>query len=242
MLTTQTKKSVLTPDDIKLIQAQATNLRDALIIRFYSHIGCRVTEGLTVNVDDIDFDRRLVNILVQKAHIIRKCPECKRRLLKGSRRCPFCEWEGDNFIKEDKPKKEYRLVPVDKGTLAMLREYIERGGPQKVLEENQKTHKMVEKLRLFNLSQQQVRNIIRKCAEKAGFTELYNPHNKTSRFVSPHRFRDAFATEFLRTYTSQDDLRKCADILGHNSTATTEKYRKIEGGEAQKMVDELFKD
>ncbi len=238
----QSKKSVLTMDDVKLIQAQATNLRDALIIRFYSHIGCRVTEGLAVNADDVDFENRLINILVQKKHITRQCPECNKRLLKGSKRCPFCEWVGDKFEKEGKPRREYHLVPVDRGTLAMLKEYIERGGPQEVVEENQKTHKMERKLRLFNISQQQVRNVIRNCAEKAGFTELYNPKNKTFRFISTHRFRDAFATEYLKTYTSQDDLRKCADILGHSSTSTTEKYRKIAGGEAQEMVDNLFKD
>ncbi len=48
-------RAYLEPEEVTLMENAATNLRDRLLIRLLSHLGCRITEALTIGVEDIDF-------------------------------------------------------------------------------------------------------------------------------------------------------------------------------------------
>ena len=48
-------KTYLEPKEIDLLEKAATNLRDRLLIRLLFHLGCRISEALSLKVDDIDF-------------------------------------------------------------------------------------------------------------------------------------------------------------------------------------------
>ena len=55
-------KVYLEPSEIERMEAQATCLRDKLLIRLLFHLGCRVSEALGLRVEDIDFERGTVTI------------------------------------------------------------------------------------------------------------------------------------------------------------------------------------
>ena len=47
-------KAYLEPDEIILLENQATNLRDQLLIHMLFHLGCRISEVLAITAEDID--------------------------------------------------------------------------------------------------------------------------------------------------------------------------------------------
>ena len=62
-------KTYLEPDEIARMEKTATNLRDRLLIRLLSHLGCRISEALGIKVEDIDLDNGTVTIQHLKARM-----------------------------------------------------------------------------------------------------------------------------------------------------------------------------
>ena len=89
-------KGYLEPGQVERLIAVATNPRDALLVRIPWRTGIRVSELIGIKVYDIDFDSRAVVIKVQK---MRK--------------------------RDGKVIERRRVIPVDQGTLNMVREYLE---------------------------------------------------------------------------------------------------------------------
>ncbi len=81
----------------RVIAVAGKNRRDALLVRIPWRTGMRVTELIGIRVPDIDFDNRAIVIKVQK---MRK--------------------------RDGKVVERRRVVPIDQGTLDMVREYLER--------------------------------------------------------------------------------------------------------------------
>ena len=52
--TTETK-AYLEPSEVASLEESASNLRDRLLIRLLFHLGCRISEVLALQVEDIDF-------------------------------------------------------------------------------------------------------------------------------------------------------------------------------------------
>ena len=91
-------KGYLSPEQVeRVIAAAGKNRRDALLVRIPWRTGMRVTELIGIRVPDIDFDNRAIVIKVQK---MRK--------------------------RDGKVVERRRVVPIDQGTLDMVREYLER--------------------------------------------------------------------------------------------------------------------
>ena len=121
-------------------------------------------------------------------------------------------------------RQEYRrqrVLPLDNETLAMLKEYIRRGGP--VLKDGKRL--------IFGINRHRAWQIVRECAEKAGLPKLVNPETGRIHNVSPHKLRDAFAVHAMKLDDSGDGLRLLQEHLGHQSFNTTAKYRKVSGKE-----------
>ncbi len=55
-------KVYLEPCEVEHMEEQAPCVRDQLLIRLLLRLGCRVSEALSVQVDDIDFDQGTVTI------------------------------------------------------------------------------------------------------------------------------------------------------------------------------------
>ena len=55
-------KTYLERQELELLEEVPTNLRDRLLIRLLSRLGCRVSEALALSVKDIDFRQQTVTI------------------------------------------------------------------------------------------------------------------------------------------------------------------------------------
>ena len=62
-------KAYLELEEVRRLEQAATCLRDRLLIRLLFHLGCRISEALSLKVEDIDFDRGMVTILHLKSRL-----------------------------------------------------------------------------------------------------------------------------------------------------------------------------
>jgi integrase/recombinase XerD len=223
-------QSYLNPDDIRRIEKSAICFRDKLLIRLLFHLGCRISEALSIKVEDIDFEHGTVTIRHLKARIELHCPKCKARLGKAHKFCPACGQGIDKAETEEKEHRRLRTLPVDSETLDVLREYIGRSGPAL---KNGKGF-------IFGINRHRAWQIIKDCAEKAELPKLVNPETGKVHNVSPHKLRDAFAVHAVKLDDSGDGLRLLQEHLGHQSFNTTAKYRKVAGEEHRQWYQRLW--
>ena len=214
-------KAYLEAKEVVALQNAATNLRDRLLIRLLSHVGCRITEALTISVDDIDFGNSTVSIVHLKTRLRLSCPHCSAGISKSDSFCAKCGIEVTKVVAKELEHRRQRILPVDGKTLAMIEEYVERGGP---VERNGK--KLV-----FGINRHRAWQVIKECAERARLPKLINPETGTVHNVSPHRLRDFLAVRAMKVNDSGDGLRMLQEHLGHASFDTTARYRKISGAE-----------
>ena len=123
-----------------------------------------------------------------------------------------------------------RTIPLDKGTLEMLADYINRGGPS-----NRNGKEL-----LFNINRHRAWQIIRECAHRAGLPNLVNPETGKTHGISPHKLRDAFAVNAMKLDNTGDGLRLLQEHLGHANFNTTAKYRKVSGDEQRDWYQKLW--
>ena len=225
-------KVYLEPEEVEKLEKAADYLRDKLLVRLLWRLGCRISEVLGIRVDDIDFKQRTVTIEHLKARIKLSCNQCGARLGKMHKFCPVCGLKVDKVVAQEQEHHRYRSLPVDKDTLAMLKEYIDRGG----------TRMKDGKRFIFDITRHRAWQIIRDCATRAGLPTLVNPETGRIRGISPHRLRDAFSVHAMKLDDSGDGLRLLQEHLGHASFNTTAKYRKIAGEEHRKWYDQLWQD
>ena len=168
-------KVYLEPAEIEKLEEAAQYLRDRLLIRLLFHLGCRISEALGIEVEDIDFKQSTVTIEHLKARISLSCPECDARLGKMHKFCPVCGLKVEKVVTQEKEHRKLRTLPLDKDTLQMLNEYIKRGGPVKC----------GDKALIFGISRHRAWQIVRECAKKAGLPQLVNPETGRVHNVSP---------------------------------------------------------
>lgn len=224
-------KSYLEVEEVERLVEAASNLRDSLLIRLLFHLGCRVSEVLSVKVADINFMTGTVTIEHLKARIRLSCPSCGLQIGKCHKFCPACGHEVDTKIAEEKEHRRLRTIPVDQKTLRMLKEYIQRGGL--VTRGGKKL--------IFGINRHRAWQVVRDCARKAGLPKLVNPETGRRHNVSPHRLRDAFAVHAVKKDDSGDGLRLLQEHLGHTSFNTTARYRKVSGREQRDWYNKLWK-
>jgi len=223
-------KAYLELDEIKLLETATTNLRDKLLVRLLFHLGCRVSEALALTVEDIDFDNATICILHLKVRLKLSCTECGQGLGRSHTFCPKCGSKVEKSQAEEQQHRRQRVLPVDKDTLDMLKEYIRRGGP--VLRNGKRL--------VFAINRHRAWQIVRDCARRASLPDLINPETGRMRGISPHRLRDAFSVHAMKVDDSGDGLRLLQEHLGHVSFNTTAKYRKIAGEEHRHWYNKLW--
>lgn len=223
-------KAYLEPCEVAALERAATNLRDRLLIRLLSHLGCRISEVLGITVEDVDLEQGTVTIQHLKTRLNLYCPHCSARLGRRHSFCPGCGQNVVEAVRKEVEHRRVRILPVDRETIALLREFIERGGP--VTKNDTKM--------LFPINRHRGWQIVSECARKAGLPDLVNTETGRLRGVSPHRLRDSFAVHAMRLDDSGDGLRLLQEHLGHASFNTTAKYRKVAGEEHREWYDKLW--
>ncbi len=224
-------KTYLEVDEVKKLEKATTNLRDKLLIRLLFHLGCRITEALSLKVNDIDFIQGTVSIVHLKRRVKISCADCGAQLGLSHSFCPKCGSKVEKAQTEQQEHRRQRVLPIDSQTLEILKEYIERGGP--VIKEGQKL--------IFCINRHRAWQIIKQCAERAGLPKLVNPETGKVHNISPHKLRDCFAIHAMKTDDSGDGLRLLQEHLGHQSFNTTAKYRKVAGEEHREWYVRLWK-
>jgi len=223
-------KAYLVAEEVKRLEQGAEYLRDKLLIRLLFRLGCRISEALAISPGDIDFIRGTVTIEHLKTRIKLSCPNCQARLGRTHQFCPKCGLEVKGALAQEREHRRLRTIPVDGETLAMLDDYIKRGGAMS------RNGKRV----LFGINRHRAWQIVRECAEKVRLPSLLNPETGKVHSVSPHRLRDAFAVNAVRKDDSGDGLRLLQEMLGHQSITTTLRYRKVAGEELKEWYEKLW--
>jgi len=225
-------KAYLELTELRQLEAQATCLRDRLLIRLLTRLGCRISEAVALRVEDIDFDSGTTTILHLKSRLRLSCPKCGKRLGRSHSFCPGCGLKVENALVQEQERRRMRTLPIDEDTLRMLSEYIRRGGP--VLQKD--------RMLIFGINRHRGWQIIKECADRAGLGKLVNPESGRVHNVSPHRLRDAFAVNAVKHDDSGDGLRLLQEQLGHVSIATTMRYRKVAGKELKEWYHKLWQE
>jgi integrase/recombinase XerD len=224
-------KAYLEANEVQSLENVATNMRDKLLIRLLFHLGCRVSEALSLKVEDINFTQGTITIQHLKSRIQLSCPRCNARLAKSHSFCPRCGAKVERAVAKEQEHRRMRMLPLDRDTLEMLKDYIKRGGPV-----NRRGKRLI-----FGINRHRAWQIIKECAERTGLPNLINPETGKMHNVSPHRLRDAFAVHAVKLDDSGDGLRLLQEQLGHVSFDTTAKYRKVAGEELRDWYDRLWK-
>ncbi len=179
--------------------AAATNPRDALLVRIPWRTGIRVSELIGIRIQDIDFDNRAIVIKVQKMR------------------------KGDG-----KAIERRRVVPIDQGTLNMVKEYLEW----------RKQFPYKGDL-LFPITRQRVDQVYWKLAKRAGTKEIGDPAVSKHRKLHPHVLRHSFAIHCIKRGMSIERLQK---ILGHQSPTTTSVYLQYSVADLHEDYDKVWED
>jgi len=223
-------KAYLEPGEVERLEEAATNLRDHLLIRLLFRLGCRISEVLGLQVQDIDFSQGTVVIQHLKSRIHLLCSSCGARLGATHIFCPRCGGKIESSKTEERLHRRQRSLPIDSDSLKLLQEYIRRGGP--VVRDGKKL--------IFGVNRHRGWQVVRDCGERAGLAKLINRESGRIHNVSPHRLRDAFAVHAVKLDDSGDGLRLLQEHLGHQSFNTTAKYRKISGREHELWYRKLW--
>lgn len=184
-------------NEISRLESVAKSPRDRLLVRILSHLGCRISEALSITVEDIDFSKGEITIVHLKARIWLSCHHCGTRLGLKHDFCPKCGAKNELTTLQRSEKRRQRTLPMDAETLALIKVYIEQGG----------AINRSGKLYLFNINRHRAWQIVRQCAQRAGLGDLRNPETGKSRGISPHRLRDAFAVHCMKTDDSGEGMR-----------------------------------
>lgn len=223
-------KVYLEIEDVNRLEKAATCLRDKLLIRVLFHLGCRISEALAITVGDVGLTSGTVGIRHLKQRLKLSCPDCGTRLSRCHNHCPGCGIRITKALKESTEQPRRRILPLDSETITVLKDFIKRNGP---VNRNGK-------LLIFGINRHRAWQIVRACAERAGLPSLVNPETGKVHNVSPHRLRDAFSIHAVKTDDSGDGLRLLQEQLGHQSIATTMRYRKVAGEEHRRWYEKLW--
>jgi integrase/recombinase XerD len=224
-------KAYLEIEETEKLENAAVYLRDKLLIKLLFRLGCRISEALALEVNNIDFEHCTVTIEHLKSRIKLACPKCGARLGKSHTFCPRCGEKVEEVIAKEQEHRRMRTLPLDRDTLEILKNYIKRGGPV-----NKEGKRLI-----FGINRHRAWQIVKECAERAKLPKLVNPETGKIHNVSPHRLRDAFAVHAVKLDDSGDGLRLLQEHLGHVSFNTTAKYRKVAGEELKGWYDRLWK-
>lgn len=124
------------------------------------------------------------------------------------------------------------MVPVDQDTLQLIQAFA--AGAKLVTVDGRTP--------LFNIKRIRAWQIFVEAAMRAGLPQILNPDSGITHNVSPHKLRDAFAVQAIKTDNTTDGARLLQEQLGHQNIATTMHYRKVSGQDLQAWHEKVVKE
>lgn len=215
----------LTQDEVEKLLALAVNPRDKLWLRWLQRTGIRVTECLSLVVNDINFDRGLVTILHEKAKVKLSCLKCGARLAMSHTFCPKCG-HAVEVERGEEVKKRRRTIPVDWQTLEETKQYLAG---------RSKGH-------LFELTRQRCHQIVRGLAAKVGLAYLLDFYTGKRSRLHCHHLRHSFAMHWITVNGREaESMQALQQHLGHQDIKTTYRYLHWLPAEMRKPYEKLWK-
>jgi integrase/recombinase XerD len=218
-------KTCPTSEDIAAMIASVDNLRDQAILSFYADTGARVSELLSIEVDNVDLENRTIMIRHLKRGIKKKC-SCGRSAGRNTKFCSKCGADLGKVIAEGISERQ-RLISVSEETAQLFKEYITATKPEG---------------KLFNLSRQSIYEMVRRAAAAVGLDGkcIINPVSGKKHFVHPHNFRDSLAVSWLAVAGDNANKQKALqEQFGHASYDTTMRYNKLSPAKVKSVSDEV---
>lgn len=219
-------KTILTPGEIRRMIDRASNLRDKVILSFYSDTGCRASELLKITVDDVDLENRTVRIPHLKRGIKKRCPKCSRSAGRSTKFCAGCGTNLSRVVAEGIEERS-RLISIGNETAELLSEYIAHLRPAS---------------KIITLSRQAIHDVVRKAGRSIGLKGkvLLNPETGKKHYIHPHSFRDSLAVSWLDIAGDNANMQKALqEHLGHKSFNTTMHYNKLTPESVRRTSDEV---
>ncbi len=158
MLLRKMNKAYLEPQDVQKLEEATSCLRDKLLVRLLFFLGCRVSEAISLSVENLDLDASRVTIKHLKCRLKLSCPHCEARLGRSHSFCPKCGKRVNEALSHQQEQQRFRDLPIDSTTLKLLKDYIHRGGP--VVRDGKRL--------LFGINRHRAWQIVKECAERAG--------------------------------------------------------------------------
>ncbi|GAB5499459.1 MAG: integron integrase [Pseudohongiellaceae bacterium] len=203
--------AVLTPGEVRRILAQLAG-RNRLIIELMYGGGLRVSEALSIRVQDIDSQNAALTVRNAKG---RK----DRRTLLATASLPGLREQVDKAI-------AVQASDAGKGVGAAMSPALSRKYPQAPFSPEWAflfpaskwcAHPLTGEVCRYHLHHSVVRKFLKHAVHKAEIT---------GKRVNTHIFRHSFATHLLASGT---DLRTVQELLGHNDVSTTQIYTHVLG-------------
>jgi len=131
-------------------------------------------------------------------------------------------------LKMRKAIERRRVIPIDQGTLDMVREYLEW--------RQQFPYKGD---LLFPISRQRVNQIFWRLGRRAGITMVGDPAISQHTKLHPHVLRHSFAIHCIKRGMTVERLQK---ILGHSSPTTTSVYLQFSVADLHEDYDKIWEE
>ncbi len=221
-------KTYLTSEEIQQMIANCQYIRDKALLAFYADSGCRVSELLSIKVENIDFETGEVLIPHLKRGVRKKCPQCGFNAGRTQKFCAKCGTDLSKISAEGILDR-CRLITIGDFSLGLLKEWVKDRHPSDVV---------------FDISRQWVYFIVRTAAESIGLKGkvLLNPETRQRHYVHPHSLRDSLAIDWLDFAGSDVTKQKALqDHLGHQNFNTTSRYHKLTPKQVKNVSDQVRK-
>lgn len=210
------------------MMANARCERDKIMVAFFKDTGVRVSELLSVKVENVDLESGTVLIPHLKRGVKKKCPVCGRSAGGTTKFCSKC---GTNLIlvEAEGVEDRGRLITIGPELVRMLREYTQDMEPGDSL---------------VDVSRQSAHKTIRSLAESIGLKGkcMLNPVTRRNHFVHPHNFRDSLAVSWLAAAGEDSSMQKALQShLGHVRFETTMGYAKLAPSTVRGAADKVRK-
>ena len=219
-------KTFLLPEETTKMMNNAQYPRDRVIIAFFRDSGVRVSELVTLRVENLDLKTGSAEIPHLKRGIKKKCPSCGRKAGGHTRYCSKCGADL-SMIEAEGVADRGRLISLGKDLVLMLKEYTRDMKPEDML---------------IGLSRQQVNNIVRELASTIGLEGkcMLNPITRKHHYVHPHDFRASLAVSWLAHAGGDGNKQKALqDHLGHARFETTMSYNKLNPSTVRDVANEV---
>lgn len=219
-------KTFLTSQEVKAMIDAADNLRDKAVIYLLADTGCRVSELVRIQADEIDFERGIILIQHLKQRVKKQCPKCNRQAGHKQNFCPKCGADISKIALSGESKVS-RLINVGPEALKAASNYLDARKNDSEL--------------LIPISRQMVYRIVRDLADRVGIhgRALLHPATLKYHYAHPHSFRDALAIDWASVAGDAEGQKALQAQLGHQSFESTARYLKLAPEKHREITDKV---